>query len=137
MIFNFKMMIPSTAPIPHEYAKEELLWRASKELTEKIMERLDPSVNSEIERGFNVFEVCFDTASLDEKPNADEPIKHGEWIPKLVPTGVSAFGIDEMTAEVEECSICHKLYSVEDEKRYCPFCGAKMDGERKENEQTN
>ena len=71
-------------------------------------------------------------ASEHYTPTVDaEPIRHGEWIPKLMPSGVSACGINEMTAEVEECSICHKLYSIEDEKRYCPYCGAKMDIERK------
>lgn len=46
------------------------------------------------------------------------PVVHGEWIDDLIPTGVSAFGVDEMTCKEQECSVCHRKYWV----------GEKMDG---------
>lgn len=55
--------------------------------------------------------------------------KKGEWIPVLIPTGVSAFGIDEMTAEEEKCSLCGETYWVGELKNYCPNCGADMRGD--------
>ena len=60
-------------------------------------------------------------------PAADVvPVVHGEWKPhedKQV-----AFGL------AFECSCCGSIVLVNDalEFGYCPYCGAKMDGERKE-----
>lgn len=71
--------------------------------------------------------------AIDDAPTIDAaPVVHGEWIDKLIPTGVSAFGVDEMTCEEQECSVCHKKYWVGEQRNYCPNCGAKMDGERRE-----
>lgn len=67
-------------------------------------------------------------AVVDVAPTIDAvPVVHGKWIEKLIPTGVSAFGVDKMTCEEEECSVCHELYWVGEKKNYCPNCGAKMD----------
>lgn len=57
-----------------------------------------------------------------------ENVKHGHWIPVWIPTGVSAYGVNEMTAEEEKCSVCGKAFWVGEEKNFCPNCGAKMDG---------
>ena len=64
---------------------------------------------------------------LESIPAADVvPVVHGEWKPhedKQV-----AFGL------TFECSCCDSIVLVNDalEFGYCPYCGAKMDGERKE-----
>lgn len=64
---------------------------------------------------------------LENIPAADAvPVVHGEWKPhedKQV-----AFGL------TFECSCCGSIVLVNDalEFGYCPYCGAKMDGERKE-----
>lgn len=62
------------------------------------------------------------------------PVVHGHWIPIMIPTGVSAFGVNEMTCESEKCSVCNAMFWVGEERRYCPSCGAKMDEERKDDD---
>lgn len=82
-------------------------------------------VNEEVdgERGvwvrYKKIEQIFDNA-----PTVD-PIRHGEWI------GTELDGY--FVSRVLKCSVCGCL--VEDDEptwNYCPNCGAKMDGERKE-----
>ena len=52
---------------------------------------------------------------IDETPTVEER-KHGHWITK------KAWHV--------ECSECHYVSeSICEEKKYCPNCGAKMDGE--------
>lgn len=67
---------------------------------------------------------------LDKQPTADvEEVKHGEW-----------YLLDECANEGVYCSVCHKKVYKTDyanqnvKSKYCPNCGAKMDGKRKENE---
>lgn len=62
---------------------------------------------------------------VEKQPTADvEEVRHGEWIMT-----------DSRFAEMS-CSICGFKYYGEYDKEcmsnYCPDCGAKMDGERKE-----
>ena len=70
---------------------------------------------------------------LNQFPVADvAPVRHGRWISL---TDCSNAGV--------YCSVCHKKVYKEDyaicnrknklRSDYCPHCGAKMDGERKEN----
>ena len=70
---------------------------------------------------------------LNQFPVADvAPVRHGIWISL---TDCSNAGV--------YCSVCHKKVYKEDyaicnrknklRSDYCPHCGAKMDGERKEN----
>lgn len=72
------------------------------------------------------FDVKFD---IEQEPAADVvEVRHGEWIDK--PTG--AYGRMQSW-----CSACGKhsgIGGIESNrhKPYCPNCGAKMDGERKE-----
>ena len=63
--------------------------------------------------------------AIDESPTIDaEPVRHGHWIE------------DEIQIHIEKtyhCSECDCLAWGEDEKtRYCPICGARMDGEEDE-----
>lgn len=66
--------------------------------------------------------------TIDEQPSVD-PHKHGQWIWRQ---GTSD---DEYYLICSRCkSTCHGYYDEEDEQylfvrsRYCPNCGAKMDG---------
>lgn len=53
----------------------------------------------------------------------------GHWIPIESPTGVEAFGIKEMTVQVVHCSVCDSEEDVSFAAyRFCPRCGAKMEG---------
>lgn len=53
-------------------------------------------------------------------------VKHGRWV----------FGVDSETGERDliawTCSECNEKYPWQ--PNYCPNCGAKMDGERKDEE---
>lgn len=60
-----------------------------------------------------------------KQPAADvEPVKHGHWIREYLSYGVSCY----------ICSVCKSRNLGEDEiyfehNKFCPVCGAKMDGE--------
>ena len=62
-------------------------------------------------------------ARLEKLPAVDAvPVVHARW------QGVSPF------VDSEECSNCrYCIYSEELETPYCPWCGAKMDGEKHAN----
>mgnify|MGYP001086133498 CR=1 FL=1 len=60
-------------------------------------------------------------------PTADvTDVKHGKWI----------YVDGDVGYNVYRCSKCGEVISLDEEKiyNYCPNCGAKMDGERKEEE---
>jgi hypothetical protein len=79
-----------------------------------------------------------------EIPSADvAEVKHGEWVWVVETHGDPMYGVDEDFGY--QCSECHMWadeWGVESDiyeepptrLHYCPNCGAKMDGERKENE---
>lgn len=55
-------------------------------------------------------------------PSADvSPVKHGKWLYKGYVCGDTAY----------QCSACDEIEwrTSCDRLKYCPFCGAKMDGE--------
>lgn len=57
-------------------------------------------------------------------PTVDaEPIRHGRWV-KPNPKGIVTY--DEHA--YAECSVCHTAEYLGYGMRYCPTCGAKMDG---------
>lgn len=56
-------------------------------------------------------------------------IVKGQWIPIESPTGVEAFGVKEMTVMNVRCSVCGSEEDVSfTGYKYCPRCGAKMEG---------
>ena len=62
-------------------------------------------------------------AMIDSVPAADVvEVRHGKWInayPEIEPNPMFMYGI---------CSVCGFEQSVSDKLKYCPNCGAKMDG---------
>ena len=64
------------------------------------------------------------------------PVVHGRWKDRHV------YGIDECTVDTLQsarCTNCGKYHTTPymyyfDDFAYCPYCGAKMDGERREND---
>lgn len=60
------------------------------------------------------FEVVAETADVAE-------VKHGEWLLKY--RGVGHYW---------ECSECEYMECTKPRTKYCPYCGAKMDGGKEE-----
>ena len=70
-------------------------------------------------------------SAIDSVPSADvAPVRHGHWI----------FNQDDMALT---CSYCGDIYNIDDvdggldfmdNAKYCMTCGARMDGERKDDE---
>ena len=57
--------------------------------------------------------------AVENSPTVDaEPVRHGRWID---------------TGSGQECSVCGEIqYGYDSFRNYCANCGAKMDGERKD-----
>ena len=63
---------------------------------------------------------------IEKQPTADVvEVKHGEWFEV-------DDGIDIGSGKHLECSICGKWKKDRIKSNYCPNCGAKMDGGKKE-----
>lgn len=78
--------------------------------------------DKEIENGAtDVFDAVEN--ALEETPTIEaEPVKHGKWGETYYHYGEGDF--------VRDCSECGEPYSPQ--TRYCPNCGARMDGEANE-----
>ena len=66
---------------------------------------------------------------IAEQPTVDAvPVVHGEWVEKwrFKPNGNPYHKVGDM-----ECSVCHSDMLGRYYSRYCPHCGAKMEGERR------
>ena len=64
--------------------------------------------------------------AIREQPSVDAvPVVHAEWKEWWPPTHMIMTG-EEM---LYVCSACTAKYSDIENKRYCPWCGAKMDGD--------
>lgn len=75
-----------------------------------------------------VNDIYFD---IDNLPTADvQEVKHGEWVFSRKEWGSNDYFQDVYY----ECSNCNKEYEQFDidEANYCPNCGAKMNGGKKE-----
>ena len=82
--------------------------------------------NNSVEKGMTLVGI---KQCIDEEQFIDaEPVRHGEWIL------TKERNIWDQFTEVLKCSECGKFASrgqgIEVRHRYCPNCGAKMDGER-------
>ena len=92
-------------------------------------------------------EIAFRPSQIDEVmrilckvPSADAaPVVHGEWLPYEFCTDgtwdkCSVCGVAHRTRSKYTGYIDGKEYTIQDRMNYCPNCGAKMDGERKDDE---
>lgn len=79
-------------------------------------------------RDFRSDNKCFFTEenilkAIDNQPTVEvELVKHGHWInayPDIEPNPMLMYGI---------CSECGFKQSISDSLKFCPECGAKMDG---------
>lgn len=62
---------------------------------------------------------------IEDLPAVDAvPVVHARWIPHKTPSGRETI--------FERCSACKQPTLVTRETPYCPWCGAKMDGERRD-----
>ena len=72
--------------------------------------------------------------TVEEAPTADVvEVVHAEW----VGTEYDGYADGYPVYDKWECSKCHEEYNSDGEPpmfNYCPNCGAKMDGERSEND---
>ena len=60
---------------------------------------------------------------VNNAPNVDAvEVVHGRWIDSK-----HAYGFFS-----PKCSVCHQFNKYHERYNYCPNCGAKMDGERKD-----
>lgn len=95
-------------------------------LAEKVTERLA------LEWGYEGIEEDI-AAIFEEAPAVDAvPVVHGLWVGTA-----DGYADGELVYDMWECSECGYYADGADEKpnwNYCPNCGAKMDGERKDNE---
>jgi len=69
---------------------------------------------------------------IDSQPTLDyEPVRHGEWVEEIEPNVVTASGRD---VHLWRCSACGfswaNKHDVMSYYKYCPNCGARMDGEK-------
>ena len=81
-----------------------------------------------------VLDVYYDTPDIDLSGEKFEaailkiqaadvaPVRHGRWVPTKAP----------FMNECEDCSVCGYRTVWGHRYNYCPNCGAKMDGERKD-----
>lgn len=97
----------------------------------KAMITFNPSTGEDIEpENLNednkiTYDACIGAVALLKEQETVE----GHWIPIESPTGVEAFGIKEMTVQVVRCSVCDAEEDVSfTAYRFCPRCGAKMEG---------
>lgn len=85
----------------------------------KIAEKYGLACGSALGRHSGISDCI--ASEIFELPAADvAPVVHGEWLLRHIGYG-----------HYWECSVCHKnpcIYVTEDTK-FCPNCGARMDGE--------
>lgn len=71
-------------------------------------------------------------STIDERTTVDaEPVKHGHWINKEISPDVWVC----LCSECDDVAY-YSMHKVATKFRYCTNCGAKMDGERREDENT-
>ena len=99
------------------------------EIGEKAMRLIDADVlELDMQDQWERNEICNNEwmdfrETLKRQPTID-PIKHGEWTVSSIEMG--GVGVTE-----EKCGVCDE-WSYGMGKRFCPWCGARMDGESDE-----
>lgn len=95
------------------------------------MRLIDADALKRIYNGNGTFTEAHFRTAIDEQPTVDaEPVRHGEWIRYTDHHWDSKFKCSrcEYETDVDTC-FGKPLYN------YCPYCGARMGGERKKDEQ--
>ena len=73
----------------------------------------------------NCTTIAVPVEKIEGIPPADvQPVVHGEWVDGGV-DGVGACGIEY---RYNKCSVCGYEYSFPMKYKFCPNCGARMDG---------
>ena len=89
--------------------------------TEKVLETARDGFHSDF--GRSMADLTSLREVLEDTPTADVvEVKHGEWIRPTIIHGITIAGL-------LHCSVCGEVPC--DEGKYCPNCGAKMDGEKR------
>lgn len=107
------------------------LWKAMHEYEDKMEKQFIESDDLDIEEWIQHRIFVQNMSDIDRKvilnlPSA-EPVRHGEW---LKMDGSYKFDKNAYA----ECSVCGGVEFLGYRKKYCPNCGAKMDGERRTDE---
>ena len=71
----------------------------------------------------DVFDILYNI------PSADVQVRHGKWVSKKMIKESYNYGVPY---EIFYCSVCSQMLSVNGlvgRYNYCPYCGARMDGE--------
>lgn len=67
--------------------------------------------------------------NVKDMPTVAEPVRHGRWEDVYD----ISHGVKYKLNRIHECSVCHDQFEfVSSKYRYCPHCGAKMDGKETE-----
>ena len=92
------------------------------EVGELLMELND----TDIFDTYNDYSMVFDT--IDNFPTADvAPVRHGQWVKEKKDVLIHW-----------HCSACRECYFLEEPNaKYCPHCGARMDGDADANGNDN
>lgn len=70
MIINFRKLVPTNlAFVPEDIEKECLMEEAAEALAKEILKRICPSVSISEGPFYKVYEIEFDTMSLDSRPD--------------------------------------------------------------------
>lgn len=93
-------------------------------LSQKWQDVLKEKADEKDSVAYQTFELFIDR--LKDEPTIEaEPVRHRTWVIKTHDDGYGAY-------QVKHCPDCDRGLPVEYDADYCPKCGAKMDGGKKE-----
>ena len=105
----------------------DALWKAMHEYEDKMEKRFIESDDLDIEEWIHHRIFVQNMSDIDRKVILDlpsaEPVRHGKW---LKMDGSYKFDKNAYA----KCSVCGGVEFLGYRKKYCPNCGAKMDGGR-------
>lgn len=108
----------------------DVLYKKTEELEKQAREASRQAITEPTQEKWNniLAERSAFKYDITQMPTIDAvPVKHGEWMPIQKQPYFRKHYSDEVS-----CSLCHKKGHTA--WNYCPNCGAKMDGERKDDE---
>ena len=116
--------------------------REKQEECKKLIEKSESNVFwSEQDHWKGVYAVFAEAKlTLDDAPTVDAvPVKHGQWKKKETFDAYDIYGVKSwaLKAKCSECGFVHHFIEAHMCYSYCPNCGAKMDGERRESDEAD